>query len=68
VLVDDRKTSRRIWPVLALAVLVVRGSYGAFRLSREPTRWVENVKLRIMQPNLPQDAKFNYGAKAEVMR
>jgi apolipoprotein N-acyltransferase len=68
VLVDDRKTSRRIWPVLALAVLVVMGSYGAFRLSREPTRWVENVKLRIMQPNLPQDAKFNYGAKAEVMR
>lgn len=68
VLIDDRKTSRRIWPVLALAVLAVMGSYGAFRLSREPTRWVENVKLRIMQPNLPQDAKFNYGAKAEVMR
>jgi apolipoprotein N-acyltransferase len=42
--------------------------YGAFRLSREPTRLVENVKLRIMQPNLPQDAKFNYGARAEVMR
>ena len=36
--------------------------------SREPTRLVEAVKLRIMQPNLPQDAKFNYGARAEVMR
>ena len=44
------------------------GGYGALRLAREPTRLVEAVKLRIMQPNLPQDAKFNYGARAEVMR
>ena len=29
---------------------------------------VANVKLRIMQPNLQQDVKFNYAAKAEVMR
>ena len=26
------------------------------------------VKLRIMQPNLQQDVKFNYAAKAEVMQ
>ena len=26
------------------------------------------VKLRIMQPNLQQDDKFNYAAKAEVMQ
>jgi apolipoprotein N-acyltransferase len=26
------------------------------------------VKLRIMQPNLQQDVRFNYSAKAEVMR
>jgi apolipoprotein N-acyltransferase len=26
------------------------------------------VKLRIMQPNLQQDVKFNYSAKAEVMK
>ena len=29
---------------------------------------VANVKLRIMQPNLQQDVKFNYSAKAEVMQ
>jgi apolipoprotein N-acyltransferase len=29
---------------------------------------VANVKLRIMQPNLEQDARFNYSAKEEVMR
>jgi apolipoprotein N-acyltransferase len=26
------------------------------------------VRLRIMQPNLPQDVKFNYAAKPEVMK
>ena len=62
--------ARRAWlaPVLALIALAVMGAYGSFRLAREPTRLVESVKLRIMQPNLPQDAKFNYGARAEVMR
>jgi apolipoprotein N-acyltransferase len=29
---------------------------------------VENVKLRLMQPNLQQDVRFNYSAKAEVMQ
>jgi apolipoprotein N-acyltransferase len=29
---------------------------------------VADVKLRIMQPNLQQDVKFNYAAKADVMQ
>ena len=29
---------------------------------------VEGVKLRIMQPNLQQDQKFNYAARNDVMR
>jgi apolipoprotein N-acyltransferase len=32
-----------------------------------PTRLVEGVHLRIMQPNLQQDVRFNYAAKQEVM-
>jgi apolipoprotein N-acyltransferase len=44
------------------------GIYGAVRLSLNPTRMVSDVKLRIMQPNLQQDVKFNYSAKAEVMK
>jgi apolipoprotein N-acyltransferase len=69
-LIDDKGTTRRPWLAVAVAVitLAIMGTYGAVRLAREPTRLVENVKLRIMQPNLPQDAKFNYGARAEVMR
>ncbi len=69
-LIDDKAMARRAWlaPVLGLIALTAMGAYGSFRLAREPTRLVESVKLRIMQPNLPQDAKFNYGAKADVMR
>jgi apolipoprotein N-acyltransferase len=38
-----------------------------YHLSRHPTRFADGVKLRIMQPNLPQDTRFNYSAKQEVM-
>ena len=41
--------------------------YGAWRLQSTPTQFVDAVKLRIMQPNLQQDVRFNYGAKADVM-
>jgi apolipoprotein N-acyltransferase len=44
------------------------GIFGAVRLSLHPTTTVANVKLRIMQPNLQQDVRFNYSAKAEVMQ
>jgi len=37
------------------------------RLARTPTRLVDGVHLRIMQPNLQQDIRFNYAAKQEVM-
>ncbi len=66
----DGAAARRRWlaPGLAIAVLAAMGLYGALRLSGEPERNVANVRLRIMQPNLSQDTKFNYSAKAEVMR
>ncbi|MGO9360521.1 MAG: apolipoprotein N-acyltransferase [Xanthobacteraceae bacterium] len=54
--------------LLGLAVLAALALFGVARLAREPTRLVQNVRLRIMQPNLTQDVKFNYSAKAEVMR
>ena len=51
-----------------MALLVAMGIFGAIRLSMQPTKMVAGVKLRIMQPNLQQDVKFNYSAKAEVMQ
>jgi apolipoprotein N-acyltransferase len=70
VLIDDARTStQRPWlaPAAAIALLVVMGAFGAIRLARMPTQLVAGVKLRIMQPNLSQDARFNYSAKADVM-
>jgi apolipoprotein N-acyltransferase len=59
----------RFGPSLAaLAVLGAMAGYGALRLAGpEPPR-LAGVKLRIMQPNLPQDAKFRPENKAEIMQ
>ena len=43
-------------------------AFGAWRLPAEPVGNVENVRLRIMQPNLPQDAKFNPRNRDAIMR
>jgi apolipoprotein N-acyltransferase len=69
-LTDDPTETRRPWLPLACAVvvLVILAGYGEVRLRRTQTGFVDGVHLRIMQPNLPQDAKFNYGAKQEVMK
>ncbi len=53
---------------MALMVLAAMAGYGLARLAAHPTTYVSGVKLRIMQPDLQQDQKFNYGAKDAVMR
>ena len=69
VLADDPADNRRRWfaPVLSVVILVALASYGAIRLRRAPVAFVEGVHLRIMQPNLQQNARFNYSMKQEVM-
>ncbi len=70
VLADEPKETPHPWRLLlgSLAVLAAFATYGALRLSRTPTELDPQVKLRIMQPNLSQDAKFNYGSKSQVMQ
>src|SRR6202161_3779168 len=70
VLIDGTSRGRKPWiaPALALVVLLAMTIFGALRLSQQPTVMLANTKLRIMQPNLQQDARFNYAAKAEVMK
>jgi apolipoprotein N-acyltransferase len=70
VLIDGSSRGRKPWrtPVAGLLVLAAMLAFGAVRLSLEPTGMVDNIKLRIMQPDLQQDAKFNYSAKAAVMQ
>jgi len=69
ILADDAADNKRRWLPLALSLVVLAGlaTYGASRLAANPTAYVEGVRLRIMQPNLHQDEKFNYSAKQRVM-
>lgn len=48
----------------ALAALAV---YGGLRLASNPTETVDGVHLRIMQPSVPQDERFSYAARAQIM-
>jgi apolipoprotein N-acyltransferase len=68
-LTDDRTETRRPWLPLALSIVVLVGlaGYGGARLARTPTELVSGVRLRIMQPNLQQDVRFNYAARQQVM-
>ena len=70
VLIDVASRGRRPWiaPAISLVLLAGMGIFGAIRLTLQPTTMLAKVKLRIMQPNLQQDVKFNYAAKAEVMK
>jgi len=70
VLIDGRSRGRKPWiaPLMALALLAAMGIFGGARLALLPTTAVAKVKLRIMQPNLQQDERFNYSAKAAVMQ
>jgi apolipoprotein N-acyltransferase len=58
-------------PVAPLAwvgcTLAALAAYGALRLASNPTEMVDGVHLRIMQPNIPQDERFSYAAKAQIM-
>lgn len=54
--------------VAAMALIVLMAGFGLFRLGAGQTEYVDGVKLRLMQPNLPQDAKFRPENGAEILR
>jgi apolipoprotein N-acyltransferase len=68
-LADERTDTPRPWRplILAAATLIALAAFGGARLASHTTAFVPDVRLRIMQPNLQQDVKFNYGAKQQVM-
>jgi apolipoprotein N-acyltransferase len=69
VLADNPADTGRRWlaPAFSALVLVAMTAYGTTRLWQAPTAYVDNVRLRIMQPNLQQDDKFRYSQKQAVM-
>jgi apolipoprotein N-acyltransferase len=68
-LADDRSDTARPWLPLVIGLLLLVGlaGYGTMRLANTPTQFVDGVRLRIMQPNVQQDEKFNPSAKQRVM-
>lgn len=54
-------------PVVAGCTLATLAVYGGLRLAGNPTEVVDGVQLRIMQPNIPQDERFSYAAKPQIM-
>jgi apolipoprotein N-acyltransferase len=61
--------AERLGPVFGAAlVLLAMAGYGAWRLSGPAPAPVAGVKLRIVQPNLAQDAKFHAGRGPEILR
>ena len=55
-------------PVLGLALFVLVAGFGLMRLWAAPQDMVPGVRLRVMQPNLDQDAKFRADNKEEILR
>ncbi|MEZ0172671.1 apolipoprotein N-acyltransferase [Microvirga sp. TS319] len=63
-------TARARWlaPGLAAVALLAMATFGLWRIPATPIASVANVRLRIMQPNLAQDAKFNPRNRDAIMR
>ncbi|WP_201862633.1 apolipoprotein N-acyltransferase [Microvirga soli] len=64
------QTVRARWtaPALAAATLFGLAAFGFWRVPTEASATVPDVRLRIMQPNLAQDAKFNPHNRDAIMR
>jgi apolipoprotein N-acyltransferase len=59
---------RGLTPVaLSAGTLAALAAYGEWRLAAHPTAMADGVHLRIMQPNIPQDDRFSYGARTPIM-
>lgn len=67
--IDDPKRRWRSPAMIAGAVLLALiGFYGASRLGLAATEFVPSVRLRLMQPNLQQDAKFRAENGEAILR
>ena len=68
-LADSPRETARPWRWVGLGALILAALalYGGVRLARTEVGTATGVRLRLMQPNLPQDQKFRYAAKDAVM-
>ena len=59
---------RGLAPALAVLGLAVLAGYGAWRVPGAPTATVAGAKLRLVQPNVPQDQKFSRANGPDILR
>ena len=65
---EEEPAGRRYVPLaLAIGVLAALWGFGQWRLAHTEVGTVPGARLRIMQPDLPQDQKFRYDARRSVL-
>ncbi|HRF10280.1 MAG TPA: apolipoprotein N-acyltransferase [Xanthobacteraceae bacterium] len=67
---DARDRTRHPYAPVALSLLALflLGAYGWHRLANNETTYVEGVRLRLMQPNISQNLKWQPDQRPAVMR
>lgn len=65
---EQRAVLRRAPPVVMLALLAAGFVWGHLRLERAETRYVDGVRLRIVQPNIPQKEKWKPENRAAIFQ
>ncbi len=66
----SQKTPRRARALLAVGLVLIAAhvAFGAWRLAAHPTRFVEDAKLRLVQPAIDQREKWLPGKEADIFR
>lgn len=65
----EEQPHARMRPLIAAGLCIAAmAAFGVLRVPSEPTRPVAGIKLRIMQPNLAQDAKFRPANGPAILR
>ncbi len=70
VLLLERESHPRLaygGPALAVLVLVALAAGGALRLEQHPSLMTEGVRLRLVQPDIPQDERFRPASKDWIL-
>lgn len=62
------RAERLGFPAIMGALLISGFTWGHWRLADAPVRYVDGVRLRIVQPHIPQSEKWKPELRAEVFR
>lgn len=65
--VKNRKLGKQVFlPVLMLGCFAILFALGTFRLAANPTQWIKDVNLRLVNANIDQRDKFDRTKSREV--